>query len=43
LVEKPKVGQCEEVSQRTVVEEVLGNDGEHISTSNSGFLHKFEV
>jgi len=43
LVEKPKAGQCEEASQRTAVEEVLGDERGHTSGSNSGFLHKFEV
>jgi len=26
LVEKPKAGQCEKASQRTAVEEVLGDE-----------------
>jgi len=43
LVEKPKAGQCEKVSQETAAEEVLGDEGEHISGSNSGLLHKLEV
>jgi len=43
LVEKPKAGQCEKASQGTTTKEVLGDEGEHISGSNSGVLDKLKV
>ena len=38
-----KLDNVRKASQGTTAEEVLGDEGEHISGSNSGLLHKLEV
>jgi len=45
LVEKPRVGQCKKASQGSAAEEILGDEGKHLSrfilnTAATSALHQ---
>ena len=43
MVEKPKAGQREKAFQGSATEEILGDEGKHLSRFNSGVLQGDEI